>query len=76
MDQAARAALVAHVETTSRDDQEKNRLCRPVPFPNRLEDYATTNIVSLQNQMAWPHNRDHWRVAYARRVHRRLRRYR
>jgi len=47
------AALLAHVELRHDDDREKNRLCTPVPFPHRLEDYAPAMAVNLWNQFQW-----------------------
>jgi hypothetical protein len=38
------AALVGYVEATRDDDAEKNRLCPPSPFGNRLADWAAMNV--------------------------------
>jgi NAD(P)-binding Rossmann-like domain len=38
------AALVGYVEATRDDDAEKNRLCPPSPFGNRLVDWAEMNV--------------------------------
>jgi hypothetical protein len=47
------AALVAYVEAHYDDDAAKNALCRTVPFPQKLSDYAQCNISNMMNQMAW-----------------------
>jgi hypothetical protein len=47
------AALVAWVEAHYEDDETKNRLCAPVPFPHNLSDYPRTNVVNMMNQVAW-----------------------
>jgi hypothetical protein len=47
------AALVAFVEAHYEDDEAKNRLCAPVPFPHNLSDYPRTNVVNMMNQVAW-----------------------
>ena len=47
------AALIAYVEAHYEGDQAKNRLCASVPFPNRLEDYPRTVMVSMWNQGQW-----------------------
>jgi hypothetical protein len=47
------AALIAYVEAHYANDQEKNALCRPVPFTHDLEDYPRTNIANLTNQFTW-----------------------
>jgi hypothetical protein len=47
------AALVAFVEAHYDDDETKNRLCAPVPFPHQMSDYPRTNVVNMMNQAAW-----------------------
>jgi hypothetical protein len=47
------AALLAYVEMHYDSDKEKNRLCTPVPFPQRMEDYARAMAVNLWNQFQW-----------------------
>ena len=47
------AALIAYVEAHYDGDQAKNRLCASVPFPNRLQDYPRTLMVSMWNQAQW-----------------------
>jgi hypothetical protein len=47
------AALVAYVEAHYPDDAAKNALCETVPFPDRLDQFAATNIVNMMNQFRW-----------------------
>jgi hypothetical protein len=47
------AALVAYVEAHGADDEQKNALCHPVPFPDRPEDYPRTVLTNLRNEAAW-----------------------
>lgn len=47
------AALVAYVETHGRDDEARNAACRPVPFPDRPEDWPRTVLANLRNEGAW-----------------------
>lgn len=47
------AALTAHVETHTADDEARNRLCRPVPFPYTLADYPRTVLANMMNQHQW-----------------------
>jgi hypothetical protein len=59
------AALTAHVEVTVADEAERNALCRPVPFPDRLADWPAAWAASLANAARW---RQHPEVhAWARR---------
>jgi hypothetical protein len=49
------AALVGSLETSERDDEEKNRLTRPNPTPrtrNRL-DWAWSTYIGAANEVAW-----------------------
>ncbi len=46
------AALLGHVEATIEDDDEKNRLCQPVPPPNYPRDWLAAMQVDLANQYA------------------------
>ncbi len=45
------AALCAYVEAHHDNDEAKNRLCMPVPFPQNLAGYVQATLVSLGNQM-------------------------
>ena len=47
------AALIAAVEAQPLDDQERNALCRTVPFPWTLESYPEALLIHLANQHAW-----------------------
>ena len=47
------AALVAYVEAHYGDDGTKNKLCTPVPFPDGLESYPNSTLVTMMNQFAW-----------------------
>ena len=47
------AALIARVEAGYEDDATKNRLCAPVPFPWRPEDYPRALLVNMSNQFQW-----------------------
>ena len=49
------AALIGFLETSERDDEEKNRLTRPNPDPrtrNRL-DWAWSTYIGAANEVAW-----------------------
>lgn len=49
------AALIGFLETSERDDEEKNRLTRPNPDPrtrNRL-DWAWSTFIGAANEAAW-----------------------
>lgn len=47
------AALIAYVEAHYGSDEEKNKLCQPVPFPHDLKTYPQTNVVNMMNQGTW-----------------------
>jgi hypothetical protein len=48
------AALIAHVEATVDDDDEKkNELCRPVPMSDDPSDWIPMTLMNLENQRAW-----------------------
>ena len=47
------AAMVAYVEAHYDDDATKNKLCTPVPFPDNLNDYPRSTLVTMMNQFAW-----------------------
>jgi hypothetical protein len=51
------AALTAYVEAHYDDSAHQNRLCAPVPFTHRLEDYPRTMLVALTNQFHWSQDR-------------------
>lgn len=47
------AALVGYVEATRDDPSVKNTLCHPVPFGDRLEDWADMNARGLRSAASW-----------------------
>ena len=47
------AALLAFVESTGRDDAEKNRLCPPNPYPDAAADWIGASVISGRAQDAW-----------------------
>jgi hypothetical protein len=42
------AALTGYVEATHQGDDEKNRLCRPSPYPDTLAQWARMNVLGTQ----------------------------
>jgi NAD(P)-binding Rossmann-like domain len=47
------AAVCAYVEAHYADDDTKNALCTPVPFPQSLAGYITATLVGQANQLRW-----------------------
>ena len=47
------ASITAYVEAHGADDNVKNRLCTPIPFPTDLKGYARATMMSTLNQMQW-----------------------
>jgi hypothetical protein len=47
------AALTAYVEAHGDDDETKNRLCTPVPFPHTLAEYPRAVMVNMRNHHQW-----------------------
>ena len=47
------AALLAHIEASLPNDDERNRFAAPVPLPDTVEDYMTTLLVGMMNQGQW-----------------------
>ena len=47
------AALVGYVEATREDDEEKNRLCPPSPYPNTMAEWAKMNVLGSRNAMSF-----------------------
>ena len=47
------AALVGYVEATREDDDEKNRLCPPSPYPNSMAEWARMNVLGARNAMSF-----------------------
>lgn len=54
---ALSAALTAYVEVHGADEEQKNKLCIPVPFPKNLAGYARATHVSMMNQFQWSQNK-------------------
>lgn len=42
------AALAGYVEATRKDDEEKNRLCPPTPYPDTLAGWVTMNVLGMR----------------------------
>jgi hypothetical protein len=47
------AALVGYVEATRENDQQKNRLCSPSPYPNSLAQWARMTVLGTQAAMTF-----------------------
>lgn len=47
------AAFIAHIEALGGDDERKNALCQPVPFPDGPGAYPRTLLANLRNESAW-----------------------
>lgn len=47
------AALVGYIEGSRDDISEKNRLCPPNTYPNRVIDWIPVNYVSTKAEMLW-----------------------
>jgi len=47
------AALVAFVEAHRDDDEEKNRLCRPNPYPSSIEDWTRMVCRTWKTEGRW-----------------------
>ncbi|GJC88633.1 uncharacterized protein ColLi_11471 [Colletotrichum liriopes] len=47
------AAFISHVEATYRNDEIKNKLCRPVPHPNEPADFALVQLQTSSNGLYW-----------------------
>lgn len=52
------AALIAHVELSYANDEEKNKLTAVVPPPEATTDFAFFTAVSLTNQYLWSQDKD------------------
>jgi len=59
------AALIAHVEARAHDDERRNELCRPVPFPDSPGAYPQTLLANLRNEATWGKDADlrEWIIA-------------
>ena len=47
------AAMIGYTEATRQDDEEKNRLCQPSPFPDSLAQWAAMNVLGTRNAMTF-----------------------
>ncbi|GGP70740.1 hypothetical protein GCM10009347_39730 [Shewanella algicola] len=47
------ASLIAHIEATYQNDQQKNALSQIVPLPNKATDWLTVNAAFMRNQYIW-----------------------
>ncbi|HZW42457.1 MAG TPA: pyridine nucleotide-disulfide oxidoreductase, partial [Agromyces sp.] len=47
------AALAGYVEATRHDDEEKNRVCPPSPFPDSMAAWARMTVVGARNAMSF-----------------------
>ena len=52
------ASLLGYVEATREDDDEKNRLCPPSPYPNSLAQWARMNVLGTRAAMSFSAERD------------------
>ncbi len=47
------AALAGYVEATRPDDDTKNAVCRPSPYPNSLAQWVRMNVLGFQNSASF-----------------------
>jgi hypothetical protein len=47
------AAFIAHCETAFTDEDEKNKICTPVPHPDNHIDFLRTTLSNTMNSMVW-----------------------
>lgn len=47
------AALIGYVESHHDDEEHKNLLCAPVPFPHTLDEYPASMMATMWNQFHW-----------------------
>lgn len=47
------AALIAHLEATFDDDEQKNAMCTPIVPPSHAADWLRMLAVSMKNQQLW-----------------------
>jgi hypothetical protein len=52
------AALIAHLEATMADEEEKNKLACVIPMTDTVEDWMATTITSISNEFAWIQNKE------------------
>ncbi|HMA06876.1 MAG TPA: NAD(P)-binding protein [Ramlibacter sp.] len=46
-------SLIGHVEATREDEDEKNRICRPLAPPDAPRDWVRMLAIELANQLVW-----------------------
>ena len=49
-------SLIGHVEATSANEAEKNRICTPIPPPDQPKDWVRMMAIELSNQLVWSKN--------------------
>lgn len=47
------AAFIAHCEVAFSDEEEKNKICTPVPHPDNHIDFLRTTLSNTMNSMVW-----------------------
>ena len=47
------AALIGHIEAGSKDEAEKNEICRPIPYPSSEIGWLRTTQRNLMNVVTW-----------------------
>jgi hypothetical protein len=47
------AAVIAHVEASYPDDNTRNRLCSPIPYPHEPADWLRMMLMFNRNQLQW-----------------------
>jgi hypothetical protein len=52
------AAIIAHIDLTRDNDEEKNRLCQIVPLPNHDTDWLRMQAAFMMNQYTWSQEKD------------------
>ena len=50
--------MIGYIESTDRDQAEKNRLCGVVPLPNHDTDFARFTAAFMLNQYNWGQQED------------------
>jgi len=51
------ASMTAYVETHYTDEAEQNKLCTPVPLPNKHTDFIDMTLAMMINQFNWSQDR-------------------
>lgn len=55
---AFNAALIGYIEATHRNDEQRNRVCRPNPLPDRANDWLRMFAITYTTESAWQHDGD------------------